>query len=109
MKTIFITGIAGMIGFHSARKFKENGWNVTGIDNFNDYYDPKLKLMILFDIQFCWCKIDMREFPVVVDFDVGLPSPNMPSKSLMKPYYVYTAKNLNEFKLVAPKIILSLE
>ena len=43
MKTIFITGIAGMIGFHSARKFKENGWNVTGIDNFNDYYDPKLK------------------------------------------------------------------
>lgn len=44
MKTIFITGLAGMIGFHSAKKFKELGWNVTGIDNFNDYYDVNLKL-----------------------------------------------------------------
>ena len=43
MKTIFITGIAGMIGFHAARHFKENGWNVKGVDNFNDYYDIKLK------------------------------------------------------------------
>lgn len=43
MKTIFITGLAGMIGYHTAKKFKELGWNVTGVDNFNDYYDPKLK------------------------------------------------------------------
>jgi UDP-glucuronate 4-epimerase len=43
MKTIFITGMAGMIGFHSAKKFNELGWNVTGLDNFNDYYDVKLK------------------------------------------------------------------
>lgn len=43
MKTIFITGLAGMIGFHTAKKYKELGWNVTGVDNFNDYYDPKLK------------------------------------------------------------------
>jgi UDP-glucuronate 4-epimerase len=40
---IFITGIAGMIGFHSAKFFAENGWEVTGIDNFNTYYDPDLK------------------------------------------------------------------
>jgi UDP-glucuronate 4-epimerase len=43
MKTIFITGIAGMIGFHSARKFKTLGWEVIGCDNFNDYYDIDLK------------------------------------------------------------------
>lgn len=43
MKTIFITGMAGMIGYHSARKFHDLGWNVTGLDNFNDYYDVKLK------------------------------------------------------------------
>lgn len=40
---IFITGIAGMIGFHSAKFFAQQGWEVTGIDNFNTYYDPDLK------------------------------------------------------------------
>jgi UDP-glucuronate 4-epimerase len=40
---IFITGIAGMIGFHSARHFASKGWEVTGVDNFNTYYDPTLK------------------------------------------------------------------
>lgn len=43
MNTIFITGMAGMIGYHSAKKFKELGWKVTGLDNFNHYYDVKLK------------------------------------------------------------------
>ena len=40
---IFITGQAGMIGFHSALAFKNAGWDVKGLDNFNDYYDVKLK------------------------------------------------------------------
>lgn len=40
---IFITGQAGMIGFHSALAFKNAGWSVKGLDNFNDYYDVKLK------------------------------------------------------------------
>lgn len=40
---ILITGIAGMIGFHSARHFAKNGWEVVGVDNFNTYYDPNLK------------------------------------------------------------------
>lgn len=43
MKKVFITGIAGFIGFHTALKYKENGWEVQGVDNFNDYYDPSLK------------------------------------------------------------------
>ena len=42
-KSIFITGIAGMIGFHTAKKYKELGWDVWGVDNFNDYYDIELK------------------------------------------------------------------
>lgn len=41
---VLITGIAGFIGFHTARKFHELGHDVVGIDNFNDYYDPDLKL-----------------------------------------------------------------
>lgn len=40
---IFVTGISGMIGMHSALKLKKNGYEVTGIDNFNNYYDVVLK------------------------------------------------------------------
>jgi UDP-glucuronate 4-epimerase len=43
MKKLFITGIAGFIGFHTALKYSANGWDVHGIDNFNEYYDPTLK------------------------------------------------------------------
>ncbi|CDZ79748.1 UDP-glucose 4-epimerase [Candidatus Rubidus massiliensis] len=43
MKNIFITGIAGFIGFHLAKKLVELKFNVVGIDNFNTYYDPALK------------------------------------------------------------------
>ena len=42
-QTIFITGIAGFIGFHVAQRLVKDGWNVVGLDNCNDYYDPKLK------------------------------------------------------------------
>ena len=40
---IFITGQAGMIGFHSAKYYAEKGHAVVGVDNFNDYYDVELK------------------------------------------------------------------
>ncbi|GAB4230407.1 MAG: NAD-dependent epimerase [Chlamydiales bacterium] len=42
-KSIFITGIAGFIGFHLAKTLLERGDSVIGIDNFNDYYTPSLK------------------------------------------------------------------
>lgn len=42
-KTVVVTGSAGFIGFHLAKKMLENGVNVIGIDNFNDYYSPELK------------------------------------------------------------------
>lgn len=38
-----ITGIAGFIGFHLSLRLKEEGHTVVGFDNFNDYYDVKLK------------------------------------------------------------------
>jgi len=40
---ILITGIAGFIGFHVARQLAKRGFVVTGVDNFNDYYDVALK------------------------------------------------------------------
>ena len=40
---ILVTGAAGFIGFHTARRLLERGDEVAGVDNLNDYYDPKLK------------------------------------------------------------------
>jgi UDP-glucuronate 4-epimerase len=40
---ILITGIAGFIGFHLAQKLALDGFDIIGVDNFNDYYDISLK------------------------------------------------------------------
>ena len=40
---ILITGAAGFIGAHTALRLLKDGHQVTGLDNFNDYYDPQLK------------------------------------------------------------------
>lgn len=40
---ILVTGAAGFIGFHLTRRLLADGWSVFGIDNLNDYYDPRLK------------------------------------------------------------------
>ncbi len=40
---ILVTGAAGFIGFHVARRLLDNGRKVVGLDNMNAYYDPKLK------------------------------------------------------------------
>ena len=39
-----VTGVAGFIGFHLCKRLLEDGHNVVGIDNVNDYYDVNLKL-----------------------------------------------------------------
>jgi len=40
---ILVTGAAGFIGYHVARRLLERGDDVIGIDNLNPYYDPSLK------------------------------------------------------------------
>lgn len=42
-KRILITGTAGFIGFHLARRLLKEGNIVFGVDNFNAYYDVRLK------------------------------------------------------------------
>ena len=77
-----MTGCAGFIGFHLAKRLSEAGETVIGIDNINDYYDPALKtarLDILGSNQnFTFLKLDLADragmqslferfrFPVVV-------------------------------------------
>ncbi|MGE5268589.1 MAG: NAD-dependent epimerase/dehydratase family protein [Thiohalocapsa sp.] len=40
---LLVTGTAGFVGFHLARKLLENGHDVLGIDGLTPYYDVKLK------------------------------------------------------------------
>ena len=40
---ILVTGAAGFIGYHVARRLLERGEAVLGLDNLNDYYDVRLK------------------------------------------------------------------
>jgi len=43
MMKILVTGNAGFIGFHTAKRLLERGDAVVGFDVVNDYYDPSLK------------------------------------------------------------------
>jgi UDP-glucuronate 4-epimerase len=40
---ILVTGAAGFIGYHVAKRLLERGDDVVGLDNLNPYYDPSLK------------------------------------------------------------------
>ncbi len=61
--TILITGVAGFIGMHFAKRLLDEGYEVVGIDNLNDYYDPKLKEARLFELnkyeRFTFIKLDL--------------------------------------------------
>ena len=40
---VLVTGSAGFIGFHTAKRLLARGETVIGLDNLNPYYDPALK------------------------------------------------------------------
>ncbi len=44
MRKILVTGAAGFIGYHLCRRLVKDGEQVVGVDNLNDYYDVRLKL-----------------------------------------------------------------
>jgi UDP-glucuronate 4-epimerase len=62
---ILVTGAAGFIGFHVARRLLHNGRRVVGLDNLNDYYDPKLKEARLAELAklpgFTFVKLNLAE------------------------------------------------
>ena len=40
---LLVTGAAGFLGFHVCERLMADGATVTGVDNLNSYYDPRLK------------------------------------------------------------------
>ena len=40
---ILVTGSSGFIGFHVCYKLLKHRYKILGLDNHNNYYDPKLK------------------------------------------------------------------
>lgn len=44
MSRILVTGAAGFIGFYLSERLLQDGHEVLGLDNLNDYYDVNLKL-----------------------------------------------------------------
>ena len=62
---ILVTGAAGFIGFHTARRLLERGDEVVGLDNLNEYYDVTLKRarLALLDAQagFKFVKLDLAD------------------------------------------------
>jgi UDP-glucuronate 4-epimerase len=62
---VLVTGAAGFIGFHVARRLLQDGRAVVGLDNLNAYYDPKLKHARLAELRkhagFAFVKLDLAD------------------------------------------------
>jgi len=68
---VLVTGAAGFIGMHVAKILLERGDEVVGVDNLNDYYDPRLKLARLDQLKlfpnFRFVQADIADSAVVMN------------------------------------------
>lgn len=76
---ILITGAAGFIGFHLSKRLLDQSYQIIGIDNLNDYYDPSLKqsrLEILGKYNnFIFHKVDLKDKAAVDNiFEIYQPT-----------------------------------
>ena len=107
-RRILVTGAAGFIGFHLSKKLCKEGWNVSGLDNINNYYDTKLKEarinLLLPYKNFKFHKIDLTNREAVnslfknekYDYVVNLAAQAGVRYSLKNPY-AYIDSNISGF------------
>ncbi len=105
---ICITGAAGFIGYHLCKSMLDDGIEVLGIDNLNDYYDPKLKDSRLNQLgrydNFTFEKLDIsKSDPLIKVFKLFKPNKvvNLAAQagvrySIQNPY-AYLDSNLSGF------------
>ncbi len=71
MGKILITGAAGFIGNFLSLRLLRQGWQVVGIDNLDEYYDPDLKKARLARIPegaaFSFTRGDIADRPLIAD------------------------------------------
>lgn len=74
---ILVTGAAGFIGFHTAKRLLERGNHVLGVDNLNDYYDVSIKEARLAQIEthprFRFERIDIANRPAMAKVFADYP------------------------------------
>ena len=68
---ILVTGVAGFIGFHTAKRLCSDGHQVIGIDNLNSYYSVELKQARLSQLKsfgnFQFLRLDVTDKPALLD------------------------------------------
>ncbi|MBN4070712.1 NAD-dependent epimerase/dehydratase family protein [Olleya sp. AH-315-F22] len=109
---ILVTGVAGFIGSHTAERLQDLGHNVIGVDNFNDYYNLKLKQLnakAVEDSGVSIIKSDLRSenlheiLPTDINYIFHFAAqPGISSTSTFEDYFtnnIIATKNLIDFAL----------
>lgn len=126
MKKVLVTGIAGFIAAETARQLLQTGVEVVGVDNMNDYYDPRLKQhrldQLKKDFAFEFHALDIEDRPALAKlfdrhrFDAVL---NLAARagvrySLVNPEVYFTTNVMGTLNLLelmrksgVPKIVLA--
>lgn len=78
---VLVTGAAGFIGHHLSKLLLKVGYEVVGIDNINDYYDPNLKLARLQDMNI---KTDDIQYNVPIQGDITFVKLDLVDKDEIK-------------------------
>lgn len=90
--TVIVTGCAGFIGWKVSEMLLHKGYSVIGIDNMNDYYDPRLKE---------WRLAGLKRHNRFLFFDLDI-SDREKIISLLRP------ESIKEFMNSYPEVIINL-